>query len=62
VLERYHSEGASTLEQMLDLLDVSWRRAGFTDGEHEQELRGKALAPLTRYHERLGGRTPSHVV
>ena len=53
-LERYHSEGASSLEQMLDLLDASWRRAGFGDGEHEQELRGKALAALTRYHQRLG--------
>jgi DNA helicase-2/ATP-dependent DNA helicase PcrA len=54
VLERYHSEGASTLEQMLDLLDAGWRRAGLDGGEHERELRGKALAALTRYHERLG--------
>jgi DNA helicase-2/ATP-dependent DNA helicase PcrA len=54
VLERYHSQGASTLEQMVDLLDASWRRAGFDRGEHERELRGKALAALTRYHERLG--------
>lgn len=54
VLERYHSEGASTLEQMLDLLDAGWRRAGFGDGEHDRELQGKALAALTRYHERLG--------
>jgi DNA helicase-2/ATP-dependent DNA helicase PcrA len=52
VLERYHSEGGSNLEQMLDLFDVGWRRAGFGEGEHE--LRGKALAALTRYHERLG--------
>jgi RecB family exonuclease len=54
VLERYHSEGGSTLEQMLDLLDAGWRRAGFGDGEHERELRDKALAALTRYHQRLG--------
>jgi DNA helicase II / ATP-dependent DNA helicase PcrA len=54
VLERYHTEGGSTLEQMLDLLDAGWRRAGFGDGEHERELHGKALAALTRYHERLG--------
>jgi DNA helicase-2/ATP-dependent DNA helicase PcrA len=53
VLERYHSEGGATLEQMLDLLDAGWRRAGFSDGEHEQELHGKALAALTRYHQRL---------
>jgi len=54
VLERYHSEGGATLEQMLDLLDAGWRRAGFGDGEHERELHGKALAALTRYHQRLG--------
>ena len=36
VLERYHSEGGSSLEQMLDLLDAGWRRAGFGEGEHEQ--------------------------
>jgi DNA helicase II / ATP-dependent DNA helicase PcrA len=54
VLERYHSEGGSTFEQMLDLLDAGWRRAGFGEGEHERELHGKALAALTRYHERLG--------
>jgi DNA helicase-2/ATP-dependent DNA helicase PcrA len=54
VLERYHSEGANTLEQMLDLIDAGWRRAGFGEGEHERELRGKALTALTRYHERLG--------
>ena len=54
VLERYHSEGGSSLQQMLDLLDAGWRRAGFGDGEHERELRDKALAALTRYHQRLG--------
>ena len=54
VLERYHSEGGTTLEQMLDLLDAVWRRAGFGDGEHERELRGKAVTALTRYHQRLG--------
>jgi RecB family exonuclease len=54
VLERYHSEGASSLEQMLNLLDAGWRRAGFGEGEHERELRDKALVALTRYHQRLG--------
>jgi CRISPR/Cas system-associated exonuclease Cas4 (RecB family) len=54
VLERYHSEGGSTVEQMFDLLDAGWRRAGFGESEHERELRGKALAALARYHERLG--------
>ncbi len=54
VLERYHSEGGSSLQQMLDLLDAGWRRAGFGEGEHERELRDKAVAALTLYHRRLG--------
>jgi CRISPR/Cas system-associated exonuclease Cas4 (RecB family) len=53
VLERYHSEGAQTLEQMLSLLDAGWRRGGFLEREPDLELREKARVALTRYHERL---------
>ena len=53
VLERYHSEAGSTLEQMLELLDAGWRRAGFGEGEQERGLHQKARAALTRYHARL---------
>jgi RecB family exonuclease len=55
VLERFHSEGGESLEQMLDLLDGGWRRGGFGESEYERELYGKARAALTRYHERLHG-------
>jgi DNA helicase-2/ATP-dependent DNA helicase PcrA len=55
VLERYHSEGGTTLEQMLELLDAGWRRGGFGDSEREQWLHDKACEALTRYHERLNG-------
>ena len=51
VLERYHSEGASTLTQMLGLLDTTWQRAGF--GESERELLETARAALARYQARL---------
>jgi DNA helicase-2/ATP-dependent DNA helicase PcrA len=54
VLERYHSEGASMLAQMLALLDAGWRRAGFGEGERDRELYDKARGALTRYHARLG--------
>jgi len=54
VLERFHSEPGGSFEQMLDLFDAGWRRSGFGESEYERELRGKALAALTRYHERLG--------
>jgi CRISPR/Cas system-associated exonuclease Cas4 (RecB family) len=53
VLERYHSDGRSTLAQMLELLDTGWRRSGFGDSAHERELLDKAQAALTKYHARL---------
>jgi DNA helicase-2/ATP-dependent DNA helicase PcrA len=53
VLERYHAAGASTLEQLLDLLDAVWRRSGLGDSESGPGLYEKARAALTRYHERL---------
>ena len=53
VLERYHAEGASTLDQMLDLLDDAWRRGGFGDSETERQLREKARTALQCYHARL---------
>ena len=59
VLERFHSEagaggtGARTLDEMLGLLEAGWRRGGFGGSEQEIQLRGKATAALTRYHERF---------
>jgi DNA helicase II / ATP-dependent DNA helicase PcrA len=53
VLERYHTEGHSTLAQMLSLLDRSWLRGGFGESGPERELHGKARTALARYHERL---------
>jgi DNA helicase-2/ATP-dependent DNA helicase PcrA len=52
VLERYHADGCGTLEQMLELLDAGWRRAGF-DAERDREWLEKARAALIRYHARL---------
>ncbi len=55
VLERYHSvegEALGDLEELLALLDTSWRRAGFGDSDEERQLRQKATAALARYHER----------
>ncbi len=56
VLERYHGreEGdeLGPLAELLALLDTSWRRAGFGDSDEERQLRQKATAALSRYHER----------
>ena len=54
VLERYHSEGAETLAQMLELLDAVWRRSALGESEPERALMEKARVALTRYHARLG--------
>jgi DNA helicase-2/ATP-dependent DNA helicase PcrA len=53
VLERYHSDGHTTLAQMLTLLDTGWRRSGFGENERERELLEKAQTALVRYHARL---------
>ncbi len=61
VLERYHSPSgddgggatAPSLPELLGLLDAGWRRGGFGDSLQERQLRGKAAAALTRYHERF---------
>jgi RecB family exonuclease len=55
VLERYHSDGGTTLAQMLELLEAGWRRGGFGDSEAERVLHEKACEALTRYHARLSG-------
>ena len=58
--------------ELLELLEAGWRRGGFGDCEEERQLRGKARAALTRYHQRWresrssrsgsSGRSPSSSV
>jgi DNA helicase-2/ATP-dependent DNA helicase PcrA len=54
VLERFHAgPSVGGLPELLGLLDAGWRRGGFGDSDEERQLRGKAAAALTRYHERF---------
>ena len=56
VLERYHGMDVAAhahLPELLGLLEAGWRRGGFGDSEEERQLRGKATAALTRYHDRF---------
>lgn len=53
VLERYHAQGAGTLQQLLALLEECWRRAGFGLHDDDRDLHEKATRALSRYHERL---------
>jgi DNA helicase-2/ATP-dependent DNA helicase PcrA len=52
VLERYHSSGGRTLDELLGLLASGWRRGGFGGSEEERQLHRKADASLRRYWER----------
>ncbi|HEY1358148.1 MAG TPA: ATP-dependent DNA helicase [Thermoleophilaceae bacterium] len=51
VLERFHSMGGGSLEQLMELFEASWRRAGFGDSDDEQQFRGRAVDALERYWE-----------
>jgi DNA helicase-2/ATP-dependent DNA helicase PcrA len=61
VLERFHSEKGGSLAQMLELLDVVWRRSALGEDPYELELMDKARAALTRYHARLADQSSEPV-
>ncbi len=52
VLERYHQSGGGTVDELLGLLDASWRRGGLGNGDQERQLRVKAETALRKYEER----------
>src|SRR4051794_20734838 len=51
VLERFHSMGGGSLDQLMELFEVSWRRSGFGESDDEQQFRGRAVQALERYWE-----------
>jgi superfamily I DNA/RNA helicase/RecB family exonuclease len=51
VLERFHSTGGGSLDQLLELFEASWRRAGFGDSDDEKQFHGRAVDALERYWE-----------
>lgn len=51
VLERYHQGGRGSLEDLMSIFEVCWRRNGFGGGSDDLQFREKAVAALTRYHE-----------
>jgi DNA helicase-2/ATP-dependent DNA helicase PcrA len=53
VLERFHGGDEETLTRINELLDTSWRRAGFGDSDAERKLLDVGRAALARYHARL---------
>jgi len=59
VLERFHGQqaagekGAGTLEQLMSLFAVAWRRSGFGESDDELQFRERAIEALRRYHARI---------
>ena len=53
VLERFHQGTGGGREELFDLFEASWRRAGFGDSDDELQFRERALDALERYWERL---------
>ncbi|MFL5895614.1 MAG: ATP-dependent helicase, partial [Thermoleophilaceae bacterium] len=51
VLERYHAQGGGSLEDLMHLFEVAWRRNGFGHSADELQFREKAVSSLTRYWE-----------
>ena len=49
VLERYHQAGRGSLEDLMSVFEVCWRRNGFGGGSDDLQFREKAVAALTRY-------------
>jgi DNA helicase-2/ATP-dependent DNA helicase PcrA len=49
VLERYHAQGGGSLEDLMHLFEVAWRRNGFGHSADELQFREKAVAALTQY-------------
>jgi DNA helicase-2/ATP-dependent DNA helicase PcrA len=51
VLERFHGAGGGSLDSLMQLFEISWRRSGFGDSNDDLQFRAKAVAALTRYWE-----------
>jgi DNA helicase-2/ATP-dependent DNA helicase PcrA len=58
VLERFHGQQASgdanagSIERLMGLFAVAWRRSGFGESDDELQFREKAIEALHRYHAR----------
>ncbi|MSO40702.1 MAG: ATP-dependent helicase [Solirubrobacterales bacterium] len=58
VLERFHGPQASggeepgSLDHLMSLFEVAWRRSGFGESDDELQFRDRAVEALGRYHAR----------
>jgi DNA helicase-2/ATP-dependent DNA helicase PcrA len=49
VLERFHSSDGGSLDHLMQLFEISWRRNGFGDSNDDLQFREKAVSALRRY-------------
>ena len=51
VLERFHTQGGGSLDELMQLFEASWRRAGFGNRSDDRQFRARAVTALERYWE-----------
>jgi DNA helicase-2/ATP-dependent DNA helicase PcrA len=51
VLERFHQSEGGSLEHLMQLFEICWRRNGFGDSNDDLQFREKAVAALRSYWE-----------
>ena len=51
VLERFHQSEGASLDHLMQLFEISWRRNGFGDSNDDLQFREKAVAALRQYWE-----------
>ena len=51
VLERFHGQGGGSLDELMQLFEASWRRAGFGNRSDDRQFRARAVTALERYWE-----------
>ncbi len=61
VLERFHGGGGGSLEHLMQLFEVSWRRNGFGDSNDDMQFRRKAVAALRRYWDEESAVKPAWI-
>ncbi len=49
VLERFHAQGSGSLEDLMELFESSWRRAGFSSSNDDIQFHERAVDALRRY-------------
>ena len=51
VLERFHSNGGGSFDDLMRLFEAAWRRSGFGDSNDDVQFRERAVSALRRYWE-----------